>query len=65
LAIAVASFLWTITLQTRAVPEDDVFQQAVNYVFTGKIDPGTALLQKQNPAEAARVRRRAGAHADR
>ena len=39
LAIAVASFLWTITLQTRAVPEDDVFQQAVNYVFTGKIDP--------------------------
>ena len=40
LAIAVASFLWTITLQTRAVPEDDVFQQAVNYVFTGKIDPG-------------------------
>jgi hypothetical protein len=40
LAIAVASFLWTITLQTRAVPEDDVFQQAVNYLFTGKIDPG-------------------------
>ena len=40
LAIAVASFLWTITLQTRAVPKDDVFQQAVNYVFTGKIDPG-------------------------
>ena len=41
LAIAVASFLWTITLQTRAVPKDDVFQQAVNYVFTGKIDPNT------------------------
>ncbi len=40
LVIAVASFLWTITLQTRAVPEDDVFQQAVNYIFTGKIDPG-------------------------
>jgi hypothetical protein len=39
LAIAVASFLWTIALQTRAVPEDDVFQQAVNYVFTGRIDP--------------------------
>jgi len=38
-AIAVASFLWTITLQTRAVPDDDVFQQAVNYVFTGKIRP--------------------------
>jgi len=42
LAIAVASFLWTITLQTRAVPEDDVFQQAVNYLFTGKIDPGAS-----------------------
>ena len=42
LAIAVASFLWTITLQTRAVPKDDVFQQAVNYVFTGKIDPRAA-----------------------
>src|SRR6266478_8345639 len=41
LAIAVASFLWTITLQTRAVPEDDVFQQAVNYVFTVKIDKTT------------------------
>ena len=22
------------------LPDDDVFQQAVNYVFTGKIDPG-------------------------
>jgi hypothetical protein len=37
---SVASFLWTVTLQTRAVPKDDVFQQAVNYLFTGKIDPG-------------------------
>jgi len=36
LAIAVASFLWTITLQTRAVPKDDVFQQAVNYSSPGK-----------------------------
>ena len=40
LAIAVAAFLWTIDLQARAVPEDDdVFEQAVNYVFTGRIDP--------------------------
>ena len=39
LHIAVVSFFWTVTLQTRAVAEDDVFQQAVNYVFTGRIDP--------------------------
>lgn len=39
LAVAVASLLWTVPLQTRVVAEDDVFQQAINYVFTGKIDP--------------------------
>ena len=39
LAIAVASFPWTVPLQTRAIIEDDVFQQAINYVFTGRIDP--------------------------
>jgi hypothetical protein len=43
LAIAVASFLWTIALQAGAVPEDDVLQRAVNYVFTGKIDPDPVL----------------------
>lgn len=31
-----------MTLQTRAVPGDDLFQQAVNYVFTGKLDPRVA-----------------------
>ena len=38
LAIAVASFFWMVPLQT-AMTEDDVFQQAINYVFTGRIDP--------------------------
>ena len=42
LAVAVASFLWTASLQTRVLAESDVFQQAVNYVFTGKIDPQDA-----------------------
>ena len=39
LTIAVASFLWMVPLQTRAMTEDDVFQQAINYVFTGRVDP--------------------------
>lgn len=39
LPIAVASFLWMIPLQTRSMSEDDVFQQAINYIFTGLIDP--------------------------
>ncbi|MFZ1882740.1 MAG: hypothetical protein WAU53_03850 [Rhodoplanes sp.] len=38
-AIAVALFLWMAPLQTRAITEDDVFQQAINYIFTGQIDP--------------------------
>jgi hypothetical protein len=38
-AVAVASLLWTVPLQTRVAAEDDVFQEAINYVFTGKIDP--------------------------
>jgi hypothetical protein len=39
LAVAAISLLWTAPLQHRALAEDDVFQKAVNYVFTGKIDP--------------------------
>jgi hypothetical protein len=39
LAIAAASILVLVPLQTRAMSEDDVFQQAVNYIFTGRIDP--------------------------
>jgi hypothetical protein len=42
LAVAVASLVWTAALQDRALAADDVFQQAVNYVFTGRIDPPDA-----------------------
>jgi hypothetical protein len=38
-AIAVAAFLWVVPVQTRPIIEDDVFQQAINYIFTGRIDP--------------------------
>ena len=36
---AIASMLWLVPLQTSALSEDDVFQQAINYIFTGRIDP--------------------------
>jgi hypothetical protein len=39
LALAIASFVLTPLSQARAAAEDDVLQQAVNYVFTGSIDP--------------------------
>jgi hypothetical protein len=39
LAVTEVSFLWMAPPQIRAVAEDDVFQLAVNYVFTGRIDP--------------------------
>jgi hypothetical protein len=39
LTVAAVSFLWTAPVQVRAVAEDDVFQLAVNYVFTGRTDP--------------------------
>jgi hypothetical protein len=38
-ALAVVFFLWLVPQQTRARAEDDRFQQAVNYVFTGTIAP--------------------------
>ena len=38
LAVAIFS-LWAIPPQQSAAAADDVFQQAVNYVFTGTIDP--------------------------
>jgi hypothetical protein len=41
LALAVASVLCWSPLQARAA-DDDLFQQAVNYVFTGRIDPPEA-----------------------
>jgi hypothetical protein len=39
LAVAAASFFCTTSLQTPALAEASVFQQAVNYVFTGNVDP--------------------------
>ena len=39
LAIAAVSFFGTAPLQLRARADDDVFQHAINYVFTGRIDP--------------------------
>jgi len=38
-AVAAALLLGLVGLQTPALSEADVFQQAVNYVFTGSIDP--------------------------
>ena len=37
--VAAASLFGIVSLQTPALSEVDVFQQAINYVFTGKIDP--------------------------
>lgn len=39
LAVAAASFLCIAPLQVRVVAEDDMLQLAVNYIFTGRIDP--------------------------
>jgi hypothetical protein len=38
-AVAAASVFGIVSIQTPALSEVDVFQQAVNYVFAGKIDP--------------------------
>jgi hypothetical protein len=47
---AIASILWLIPLQTSALSEDDVFQQAINYIFTGQIDPkgGPEIVDQKN-----------------
>jgi len=39
IAGGVVVFLWTVPLQIRALAEDDPLQKAVNYLFTGRIDP--------------------------
>jgi hypothetical protein len=39
LVVVAVSFLWIAPLQIRAVAGDDVLQLAINYVFTGRIDP--------------------------
>jgi hypothetical protein len=38
-AVVAASLFAIVSLHTPALSEVDVFQQAVNYVFTGNIDP--------------------------
>jgi hypothetical protein len=47
---AIAALLWTASLQTSALPADDLFQQAVNYVFTGSLDPqnGPEILDRKS-----------------
>ena len=42
LAVAVASFLCIASLHIPADAEDDVLQQAINYMFTGTLDPSAA-----------------------
>jgi len=42
LVIAAAVLLGTASLRAAAGAEDDVLQQAINYVFTGTIDPQDA-----------------------
>ena len=39
LALVLASSFWTVVAQSRAAAAEDRFQNAVNYVFTGKVDP--------------------------
>jgi hypothetical protein len=42
LTVATLCVLWTAPLQDQAAAADDLFQNAVNYVFTGRIDPPQA-----------------------
>ena len=39
LAGGVVVFLWTVSLEVRALAENDLLQKAVNYLFTGRTDP--------------------------
>jgi len=39
IAGGVAVFLWTVPPQICALAEDDPLQKAMNYLFTGRIDP--------------------------
>jgi hypothetical protein len=42
LAVGTLCVAWTAPLLYRAAAADDLFQNAVNYVFTGRIDPQDA-----------------------
>ena len=51
LSLAVATFfVWAVGVRNLAVAADDVFQRAVNYVFTGKIDPqdGPKIVDRES-----------------
>jgi hypothetical protein len=39
LAVVLIVVIWTVSLQQVAANETDLFQEAVNYVFTGMTDP--------------------------
>jgi len=43
LAVGAISFLTLLSLQTPGRAEADRFQQAVNYIFTGQVDPPKGL----------------------
>ena len=48
--VAAVTLVWAAPLLIQAVA-DDLFQLAVNYVFTGRTDPPTLLkLWIENPA---------------
>jgi hypothetical protein len=40
--VAAAVVLWTALPQNQAAAEDDLLQKAINYVFTGTVDPKDA-----------------------
>lgn len=42
LSVIIITVLWTVPLRNRAIAEADLFQVAINYVFTGKTDPQEA-----------------------
>jgi hypothetical protein len=50
LAVAVVSLLAVICLRAPAGAEADVFQKAVNYVFTGEVDPtdGPEIIDRKS-----------------
>ena len=45
-----AFFLWAVDLEKCAIAADDAFQRAINYVFTGKIDPkdGPEIVDRES-----------------
>ena len=42
LAVAIVTMSWTAPLSDRVTAEADLFQEAVNYVFTGRTNPQDA-----------------------